>query len=98
MLSALDSQGRLVPPVSHQYAVERVKQLLHEIAKIEKQLVDPQREKQFNSAWARLEWRGAAMKKVEAFRSERYQLTAWLNGWAEAKEALKLEIEKQENA
>ena len=81
MRPSLDEDGYLIPPTSREGGVERVKQLRHEVAKIEEQLAGPQ------CRADRFEWRGKAHRKLNQFRDEEKQIRAWLMGWKAATDA-----------
>lgn len=78
MRSQLDRQGRLLPPTSVVYALERCKQLAHEISSIERTLVDIKRKERFASQGDYDRWVRAARTVVAAFKSEARQLETWL--------------------
>ncbi len=84
MIPFLDGRGHLLPPASHAAAVERLRQLKYESAKIDKQLAAPTVMKDVKEA---LRWRSRASAKLNLFRVEEMQLVAWLAGWQASTDA-----------
>lgn len=73
MRAFLDPAGKLLPPPSYVEGVERLRQLQHEIKRIDRQLGSE------GHLW-RAPWkRDNAIKKIEELRSEEHQLEDWLN-------------------
>ena len=79
------SNGRIPPPSSLHAADTRRRQLVHEIAKIERQLDDPSRVLRYPNTGIFFAWRDSARHALKLFNVEMKQLEGWMkeNGYAD---------------
>jgi hypothetical protein len=88
MRSALNADGKLIPPASPESAMLRLKQLEHEISKIQKNVNDPGIRASYASVGEYARWRASARSAATYMQREADQLKSWLSEQAERDEGL----------
>lgn len=79
MRPRLGPDGTMPPPESIKAAYERLGRLDTEIEEIRTQLKNEARKRLDATFVSYLEWRAAAIHKLEIFKNERAQLLAWID-------------------